>query len=154
MKTVFLSIGSNVEPEKNVPACLKLLKERFHVLKISTIYETDPVGPAGDKKFWNLAVAIETERQDEALRQELRKIEEALGRVRPSKNKFAPRTMDLDILPQADYQHQAFIMIPLAEIAPEEKDTETNLTFQELARPLEASAQSFRKVSESEFAQR
>ena len=135
MKDVFLGIGSNVDHAKNVPAYLKLLKQTFRVKKISSIYETEPVGPAGRENFWNLAVLIETDLQPVDLTREVRKIEKKLGRRR-NENKFAPRTIDIDLLPQPGYQQQAFMMIPLAEIAPAGADPETGKTFGELAAAL------------------
>ncbi len=136
MRSVFLSIGSNVHPEKNVPACLQLLKETFLLKQVSSIYETEPVGPAGDKKFWNLAVEIETPLSPRDFLSALRAIEEKLGRERSPDNKFMPRTIDLDILPLPDYDKHAFIMVPLAEIAPGERDEKSGKTFREIAKPL------------------
>ena len=145
MNTFYLSIGSNVEPEKYIPAGIAALKKRFPQIKISTVYETDPVGPAGPHKFWNLAAQIKTDLNREEIFGALREIETALGRTR-SQNKFAPRTLDLDLLPQAEYQEQAFIMIPLAEIAAEEKDAETGKTFGEIGNLLRKQAAEFKKV--------
>ena len=150
MKPVFLSIGSNIRPKKNIPACLKLLKRTFRVRKISSIYETKPVGPAGDKNFWNLVVEIETGLERKALTSTLRTLEKKLGRQRNRKNRFAPRTIDLDILPQPDYQKYAFIMVPLAEVAPKKRDPESGKTFQSLAKPLLEGAQAFKKINVSE----
>ena len=146
MIRIFLSIGSNIEPKKNIPACLKALHEELHLKKISSVYETAPEGPAGSENFWNAAVEIETELDLEHLTEKLRGIENRLGRRRDSKNKFAPRTIDLDILPQEDYQKRAFIMIPLAEIAPEERDSETGKSFLELAESLKKNRTGFKKV--------
>lgn len=140
MKLIYLSIGSNIQPEKNVPAAIELLKKAFPVTKISSIYETDPVGPTGKDKFWNLVLAIRSGDPAEILIKKLRGIEEELGRAR-SENKYAPRTIDIDVLPQAGYQQQAFIMVPLAEIAPEEKDAESGKSFGELAKKLDLKGQ-------------
>lgn len=140
----YLSLGSNIDPQKHIPAAIQLLRENFQVFGVSSIYETDPVGPAGNLKFWNLAVAIQSE-DAEILRSKLRVIEARLGRVREN-NKFVPRTIDIDILPQPDYQRLAFIIVPLAEIAPHEMDTETNLSFRELAEKVRDQAKNFRQV--------
>ncbi|MBP9864973.1 MAG: 2-amino-4-hydroxy-6-hydroxymethyldihydropteridine diphosphokinase [Candidatus Omnitrophica bacterium] len=146
MKDYYLSIGSNIEPEKNIPACLVLLKIRYPAIRFSQVYETDPVGPAGTEKFWNLAAVIPAAQSVEDLRTELRKIEASLGRVRAPGNRFLPRVIDIDILPQADYETQAFIMIPLAEIAPLEQDEKSGKTFAELAEGLQSAASGFRKI--------
>jgi len=131
-RTVYLNIGSNLEPEKNIPACLEILKKKFQVKKISSIYETDAVGMQG-AKFWNLAVAIEIQYDIKNLIEVLHRIEDEMGRKRDPGNKFSPRTIDLDIVPQPGYQKQAFIMVPLAEIAPEEMDEESGKSLMELA---------------------
>ena len=119
MSEIFLSVGSNIDPAKHIPACIKALKKKFDVKAVSSIYETRPVGPAGKNNFWNFAAVIETDLDREKLRRELVAIESSLGRTRDSSNKFAPRTIDIDILPQKDYERFAFIMVPLAEIAPQ-----------------------------------
>ncbi len=140
----YLSLGSNLEPQKHIPAAIQRLRENFQVLGISSVYETDPVSPAGNLKFWNLAAAIRSE-APEILHSKIRALEASLGRVR-EENKFAPRTIDIDILPQKDYQELAFIMIPLAEIAPDEKDPKTGLSFTELSGRLKDQAANFKKV--------
>ena len=145
MSRFFLSIGSNIQPEKNVPACIVLLRKSFDVKKVSSVYETDPVGPAGDKKFWNLAAEIESVLPREKLIAEIRDLEEKLGRKR-GENKFAPRSIDIDLLPQPGYQEQGFIMIPLAEIAPPAVDPETGKSFAELEASLKRN-EAVRKVS-------
>ena len=146
MSVFYLSLGSNIAPEKNIPACLKKLSAYWPQIRFSTIYETDPVGPAGTQKFWNLAAELQTQKTESELRADLREIEAALGRVRIPGARFAPRTIDIDILPQADYQHQAFIMIPLAEIAPHHVDKETGLSFAALANRVREDSGGFRAI--------
>ena len=143
----FISAGSNIEPRKHIPLSIETLKKNFQVLKISTVYETDPVGMSADSKFWNYAAEIEFGGTREELSKKIRGIETSLGRKRDPQNKFAPRCIDFDILPQADYQRQAFIMIPLAEIAPEEKDSETRKTFEDLARNFGEEKKKYWKVN-------
>lgn len=142
----FLSLGSNVEPGRHMPACIESLRKHFKVVSVSKIYETDPVGAAGNSKFWNGAVEIESDLSPSGLTGELRKIEASLGRKRNPADKFAPRTIDIDVLPQAGYQDQAFIMVPLAEIAPAVKDAETGKTFRELAEKFGEEKKKFREV--------
>lgn len=134
MKRVFLSIGSNIEPAKNIPVCLEILRQKFRLIKVSSVYETDPVGPSGKEKFWNLAVEIETTLGRSDLVKELRVIEAGLGRNRDDANKFAPRTIDLDLLPFPGSTDQPFVMIPLAEMAPSQKDPDSGKTFEALAQ--------------------
>ncbi len=152
MNRYFLSIGSNIQPALHVPRCLKFLSEKFRVVKTSSVYETEPVGPVGKNKFWNLAVEIESELSHAELLHALRAIEESLGRKRDPKNKYAPRTIDLDILPQPDYQSAAFIMIPLAEIAPDVRDAETGDTFEQLAEKLKEGGRAAHKIKPNPLA--
>src|SRR5437868_1108640 len=109
MNRYFLSIGSNVHPEKNIPAAIELLKKDFNIKRFSSVYETDPVGPAGPFKFWNLAAEAEVPWKHAEFIKRLRDLESSLGRTR-EKNKYAPRPIDIDVLPQPDYTKQAFIM--------------------------------------------
>ena len=146
MSVYYLSIGSNIEPEKYIPACLKKLSAVWPQARFSTVYETDPVGPAGRSKFWNLAARIQSYETESQMRTALREIEAGLGRVRIPNERFAPRTIDIDILPQAGYQTQAFIMIPLAEIAPADLDLETGLNFETLANRVREQAEGFKAV--------
>ena len=57
---VFITLGSNIRPEENLPAALTLLRADVQVQRISSVYETEPVNSAGDK-FLNAAVLIESE---------------------------------------------------------------------------------------------
>jgi 2-amino-4-hydroxy-6-hydroxymethyldihydropteridine diphosphokinase len=146
MKKVFLSIGSNINPAVNIPRCLRLLREKFHLVKTSSIYETAPVGPAGTNKFWNLAIEIATDLDSDELKHELRHIESELDRVRDPADKFAPRTIDLDLLPQPEDEKQPFIIIPLAEIAPEDKAPETGKSYRLLAEDFLREGFEIRKI--------
>ena len=147
MNRVFLSLGSNLEPERYIPACIEALKQKFCINKISSIYETEPVGPAGGGKFWNAVVGIESAVEPESLNKELRGIETSLGRKRDPSNKFAPRSIDIDVLPQPGYQDQGFIMVPLAEIAPDEMDKKSGKTFLELAEKFKEEKKHYRKIN-------
>jgi 2-amino-4-hydroxy-6-hydroxymethyldihydropteridine diphosphokinase len=142
----FLSLGSNINPESHLPACIEALKKKFPVCGVSSLYETDPVGNAGDSKFWNAVVEIESALGLEALTGELREIETALGRRRDPSNKFAPRTIDIDILPQPGYQDQGFIIVPLTEIAPDEKDPVTGKTYFELSEKFSEEKKKYRRM--------
>ncbi len=135
-RLVQLSLGSNVEPKKNIPACIELLKKNFRVTRISSIYETKPIGPAGKQNFWNLVMEIKTSLENPELISKLRQIEETLGRERVPGNKFIPRTIDIDLLPQPGFQTMGFIIIPLAEILPGTRDPESGKTYQELANAI------------------
>ncbi len=133
MRAYLLILGSNIEPQKNMPLARTKLKVTFPDMLFSDFYETDPVGSVGPEKFWNAAGIIKTEISRDEVSLLVKKIESDLGRIRDPNNKFIPRTMDIDILPCSNWQSQAFIMVPLAEIAAEIIDPETGKTFGELA---------------------
>jgi len=134
MRVYLLILGSNIEPEINMSRARDRLKAAFPSMLFSDFYETEPVGLAGPQNFWNAAGIIKTALSREEVSILLKKIEADLGRVRDPENKFIPRTMDIDILPCDDWQSQAFIMVPLAEIAAEITDPETGKTFGALAK--------------------
>lgn len=133
MNIFLLILGSNVEPEKHMPLARIKLRAIFPDNLASDFYETEPVGPAGPGKFWNAAMVVKTQLSREEISLLIKEVERELGRERNPQNKFSPRTIDIDILPCEGWQNEAFIMVPLAEIAPELLDPETQKTFAELA---------------------
>ena len=148
----YLSLGSNIEPERNLPAAVKLLARLGRVRAVSSVWETEPVGFADQPNFLNAAVLLETVLSAWALREEaITQIEQALGRVR-TENKNAPRTIDIDIMlfnrdvlqvgqrhiPDRQVLERTFVAIPLAEIAPDYVHPETGQTLQQIAQRLPA----------------
>lgn len=136
---VLISIGSNIQPENNIPKAVHYLEEWFGAIETSNVFETPPVGTVG-KNFLNLAVAIHTTMPVEALKYNvLRQIEARLGRVRTA-NKNDPRTIDLDTvvyhgsLLDPDLFLYAHLAVPVAELAPDFIDTESKKTLAEIAR--------------------
>ena len=133
--TAFLGLGSNVGArEKNVAAALNALETTrgISVTKVSSLYETDPVGgPADQPAFINAVAQIETALSAPRLLAVCQKIEEMLGRKR--KIHWGPRTIDLDLLIYGDEVHSSaaltiphplmherrFVMEPFVEIAPD-----------------------------------
>ena len=133
MTRAFVAVGSNINPEENVRAALRALAERTRIVSISTVYQTEPEGSVNQPCFYNCVVEIETDTAPEKLKFEvLREIEASLGRRRTS-DKYAPRTIDLDlilygdlvqdadgvVLPDPDVTRRPFLAVPLAELAPE-----------------------------------
>jgi 2-amino-4-hydroxy-6-hydroxymethyldihydropteridine diphosphokinase len=145
MAVAYVGIGSNVRPEEHVPAAVRRLAAEFRVLAVSAPYETDPVGTQRGGPFWNLALALETDLTPSRLRRELRAIEDALGREREA-DRNAPRTLDLDLLllgdrvetgpdltlPHPQLAGEAFVLVPLAEIAPDVAHPTEKVTVGEL----------------------
>jgi len=129
MPTGYISIGSNIDKDKNIPASLKALAACFGKLTVSSIYESEPVGFTGDT-FYNLVVGFESDMDVKDVAKQLRQIELDHGRSRNSK-KFSARTLDLDLIlygdlviqegrlriPRDEIERYAFVLEPLAEIA-------------------------------------
>lgn len=138
----YIGLGSNIEPEKYLPLAIQKLKERAEVLSVSSAWRAPAVGkPAPD--FLNAAVKLGTPLTEEELKQKiLRPIEEYLGRVR-GPDKFAPRTIDLDVVVFDDEQldpdlwKYAHLAVPLAEIYPGYLNPKTGERLEESARKLE-----------------
>ncbi len=95
---VYIALGSNIEPQANIERALRLLHEWTRITGLSRFYETQAIGPVAQPHFLNGVVRVETDFSPRALKFELlRTIESAVGRTR-SEDRFAPRTMDLDIV--------------------------------------------------------
>lgn len=131
MTACYVSIGSNIDKEKNIEAGLTSLRETFGELTISPIYETAAVGFEGDN-FFNLVVGFETDFSAHDVFEMLRQLEFKHGRL-PNSQKFSSRTLDLDLLlfgdtiidddvlkiPRTDIEKYRFVLQPLADIAPD-----------------------------------
>jgi 2-amino-4-hydroxy-6-hydroxymethyldihydropteridine diphosphokinase len=140
----YISIGSNIDKDRNIAAGLKAIEQTFGSLIVSSVYESDPVGFSGDA-FYNLVVGFDSDLDIETVAQKLREIEFAHGRLADSK-KFSARTLDLDLLlygdlivkdgklqiPRADIERYAFVLAPLAEIAPTLMHPVLRLSYAEL----------------------
>ena len=131
MHQAYLSLGSNIEPAPNLLRSLDLLLEHGEILKISNAWESEAVGSDGPN-FLNACVLFLTPLVQEELKEKvLHSIEATLGRKRTA-DKYAPRTIDIDIvifdnqLMNAKFWQQAFVLIPLAEIYPEYQNSLTN----------------------------
>lgn len=139
----FVGIGSNVEPERRVRQAVKLLRERFGAVRLSPVYRNAAVGFEGDD-FLNMVVAFATDLEVAPLNTALDEIEFACGRERGAA-RFAPRTMDLDlllygdrvsqapvVLPRQEVLKYAFVLKPLADLAPQRRHPGTDSTYTEL----------------------
>jgi 2-amino-4-hydroxy-6-hydroxymethyldihydropteridine diphosphokinase len=140
----YISIGSNIDKDKNILASLQALEHHFGQLTISSIYESEPVGFTGDT-FYNLVVGFNSEADVKEVAKQLRQIELDNGRTRDSQ-KFSARTLDLDLIlfddliindgrlqiPRDEIERYAFVLEPLAEIAPTLKHPISHLSYAEL----------------------
>lgn len=120
----YLNLGSNIQPETNLVRAVELLHEEGGVLKVSSAWESQSVGAEGPN-YLNACVLFRTTFMQVKLKERIiRPIEARLGRKR-SENKFAPRTIDIDIVlfddvPYNDkFWRYAFVIVPLAEIYPQ-----------------------------------
>jgi len=149
----YLSIGSNIRPHRNIPRALRKIKKTFRACKISSIYETAPVGPvSGKKEFWNLALQIETRLSREKLRSTLKRLELELGRL--PRSKFAPRPIDIDLILYGNWKRKgferfAFVLFPLAEIAPRLKPPGKKRSLSGLVRGFSDPGQEIRKIKKA-----
>lgn len=144
MTEVFLSIGSNIEPEKHIPLALKDLEALFGPLRCSSLYETEAVGFEGPV-FHNLVAAFDSTLLPLEIAAKLRELEEHHGRMRNSQ-KFSSRTLDVDLilygdlvtkadgieLPRQEITRYGFVLEPLAELAPLARHPITQRTYSDL----------------------
>ncbi|MGE3772988.1 MAG: 2-amino-4-hydroxy-6-hydroxymethyldihydropteridine diphosphokinase [Gammaproteobacteria bacterium] len=150
MSRAWISIGSNIAPERNVGAALELLAADFGTLVCSPAYRTPAVGFEGED-FLNMVVGLDTDLSPPALAQRLREIEDRCGRVRGAA-RFSARTLDLDllsyddrvldadglVLPRPEILEQAFVLGPLADVAPDDMHPLRHETYAALWRAMNA----------------
>jgi 2-amino-4-hydroxy-6-hydroxymethyldihydropteridine diphosphokinase len=129
--TVYLGLGSNMgNRQDNLNRALDLLSQRLRVEQISSIYDTEPIGNIQQPRFLNLVCQVSTRLAPMGLLPLAKSIELKLGRT--SGKSYAPRPIDIDILfygaqiietpeliiPHPRVAERAFVLVPLAEIAP------------------------------------
>jgi len=129
--TAYLSLGSNLgNRQENLDRALKLISERMRVGKISSIYDTEPVGLVDQPRFLNLACEVFTRLTPEALLTLFKGFEQKMGRYSRSGE---PRIIDIDIvlygdqvvntpdlvIPHPRMHERSFVLTPLTEIAPD-----------------------------------
>lgn len=144
MNIAYLSLGSNIGNRlEHLKQAVRLLHEHLsvEVKKVSSVYETEPLGLTEQAKFLNIAVELETSLEAAELLSACQSIENKLGRMR--KIRWGPRTVDLDILlynedsiqtenlivPHLRMQERAFVLVPLVEINSEVKNPVTGSLY-------------------------
>jgi len=150
----FLSLGANIDPEKNLPAAVRELSRHGRVAAVSRVWQSPAAGRSGQPDFLNAALLLETSLSAPELKEKvIAAIETRLGRVR-SGDKFAPRPIDIDIMlfncdilrlgsraiPDPEVLERPFVAIPLAEIAPHYRHPETGETLAAIAARFDPSA--------------
>lgn len=160
---VLITLGSNIEPERNLPRAVSMLRQNYHlrVRALSRVYESMPISATGgvaldQPPFLNAATLLESDGYYTPLTLKfhvLRFIELLLGRRR-SADKFAPRPIDLDLalygdcvmstphltLPDPDILTRAHVAVPLADVAPDWPHPLTGQRLAEIAAALATTA--------------
>ena len=148
--TAYVALGSNLgDKEGNLRSALELLEEHgVEVVKVSTFICTEPYGVTDQPQFLNGACKVRTSMTPLALLHTLLKIEQEMGRVRL--RHWGERNIDLDLLlyedvimdtpelklPHPDMQNRDFVLLPLAEIAPQLKHPVLHKSIRELKEKL------------------
>ncbi|MDZ7902381.1 MAG: 2-amino-4-hydroxy-6-hydroxymethyldihydropteridine diphosphokinase [Rheinheimera sp.] len=130
MPQIYISVGTNCNRDYHIKMAVAALTEAFGALTLSSVYESDAVGFKGDP-FYNMVIGAQTELPIHQCVALFKAIEDNYGRVRGGE-KFSRRTLDLDLLtyddqvcqspvelPRAEILYNAFVLWPLAEIAPD-----------------------------------
>ncbi len=144
MARVYISIGSNIDRQKKVLLALDALYEWFGELVLSPVYESEAVGFVGEP-FLNLVVGVDTGLSVRELSVRFKQLEADNGRRRDVP-KFSGRTLDLDILtyddqvgqvdgvelPRGEILRNAFVLKPLADVAPDDRHPVTGQTYAQL----------------------
>jgi 2-amino-4-hydroxy-6-hydroxymethyldihydropteridine diphosphokinase len=140
---VCLSLGSNIAPQKFLPRAVDRLRDFLEVEAVSRAWRTPPVGAPGPD-FLNAALLACTSLSPFALKIDvLRRVEAQLGRVRVA-NKFAPRTIDIDIVVYGNQVlepllwTQAYLALPVAELLPGLFNPLSGETLEQIAARLAA----------------
>jgi 2-amino-4-hydroxy-6-hydroxymethyldihydropteridine diphosphokinase len=124
---------------------------KTHLLRLSPVYETAPVGPP-QPPYLNMVAELETELSPKGLLAEMLRVEKALGRER--RERWGPRTLDLDLLlygdlvleeeglsvPHPRLHERAFVLVPLLDLLPEGRHPLLGQSFAELLASLDASS--------------
>jgi 2-amino-4-hydroxy-6-hydroxymethyldihydropteridine diphosphokinase len=161
MKRIYLGLGSNLgEREKMLAEAVRALDSpRLRILRLSPVYETEPMGVAGQNWFLNLVAEAETDLFPLQLLHRTSKVEAQLKRRRLAPN--GPRTIDIDILlfsnfvidaeslmiPHPRFRERRFVLAPLADLAPLLRDPVTGKSVRELLAGLKG--QIVRRVESS-----
>lgn len=158
MPRVLVGIGSNIDRHRHVTAALDALSLAFGDLTISSVYESEAVGFAGDP-FYNLVAAFDTGLSVAELSAALREIENNNGRRR-GELRFAARTLDIDILtwgdvtgvvdgvtlPRPEILANAFVLLPLAELLPDATHPEAGVTYAALWAAYDQTRQALKRI--------
>ncbi|QIR15281.1 2-amino-4-hydroxy-6-hydroxymethyldihydropteridine diphosphokinase [Shewanella aestuarii] len=143
MAKIYISLGTNIEPEQHLKAGLLDLQQHFGKLELSRVFESESVGFQGTN-FLNMVASADTELSISDVVATFKMIEQDNGRIRGEK-KFSPRSLDIDLLlyddqiiefpvelPRGEILYNAFVLWPLAELAPQLTHPLVNKSYQSL----------------------
>lgn len=148
MAEIFVSIGSNINREHYISSGIRALQQTFGTVQLSPVYESVSVGFEGDN-FYNLAARFETDMSIAAVNLIFDEIEDQHDRDR-SGPRFSSRTLDIDlllyddvvsetdcVLPRPEIYKNAFVLCPLADIAPDHIDPIKKQSYREMWKAFE-----------------
>ncbi|WP_163936850.1 2-amino-4-hydroxy-6-hydroxymethyldihydropteridine diphosphokinase [Paraferrimonas sp. SM1919] len=152
MAIIYISLGSNIDADKHIRAGLQALFEHFGELQLSRVFESEAVGFDGDN-FLNMVASAETEKSVAEVVALFKNIEQDNGRDN-SAPRFSGRTLDIDLLlygdlvcqqpielPRDEIEHNAFVLWPLSELAPEMVHPHLQKNYQQLWQAYDKSQQ-------------
>jgi 2-amino-4-hydroxy-6-hydroxymethyldihydropteridine diphosphokinase len=154
---VYVSVGSNIDRERNIAAALDALRKLYGELQLSSVYESDAVG-FHSEPFYNLVLGFATEQTPQTVQSELHRIEDRLGRQRTGA--LSARTLDLDlllyddvvmsegklVLPRDDINRYAFVLGPLAEIAATARHPVSGVSYADMWAAFDDSKQALTRI--------
>lgn len=149
-RVVLLTLGSNIDPERNMFEALDALDAALGIERVSAIYEAAPVGAPETPRFLNAAVCVLTDRSPSELKFDIiRPLEARLGRIRTGDSN-APRTIDIDIaafgdlvvrdddagleIPDPGISRWAHLALPLRDVAPTFRHPVEEVSLEEIGR--------------------
>ena len=131
MAQIYVGLGSNIEPEKNLSLAVRELRQKYGELQVSSVYRSAALGFEGDD-FLNLVAGFRSDDEPLEICNEIERLHDLVGRARGS-DKWGARPLDVDLLlyddqviderpvrvPRKDILEYSFVLRPLAELAPD-----------------------------------
>ncbi len=157
MVAVYIGIGSNIQPVENIHQAKALLDKQFPNITYSRVFESESVGFEGNN-FLNLVACFNSEQSLNQVVEQLKSIEDQMGRVRGAK-KFCDRQIDIDVLlygdailsqpvevPRGEILENAYVLWPLSELAAELVHPGSTLNYGQLWQSFDKSSQNLTPV--------